>query len=41
MNIFFIKEICKKININCEFYESDNLNTDGAKSEKILNICKN
>ena len=40
MNIFFIKEICKKININCEFYESDNLNTDGAKSEKILNICK-
>ena len=40
MNIFFIKEIFKKININCEFYESDNLNTDGAKSEKILNICK-
>lgn len=40
MNIFIIKEICKEININAVFYKSSELNTEGKKTQKLVNICK-
>ena len=40
MNIFIIKEICKIIEINAKFYKSSELNVDGRKTQKLINICK-
>ena len=39
MNIYFIKEICNLIDIRSEFFISKNLDVDGNKSEKLINIC--
>ncbi len=39
MNIYFIKEICNLIDINAEFFTSKDLDVDGKKSERLINIC--
>lgn len=40
LNIKFIKEICKYLNIKSEFILSSELSTQGKKDYKLLNICK-
>ena len=40
LNITIIKEICKNLNINSNFYLSSNIPTVGFKSYRLVEICK-
>ena len=39
VNIIIIKKICELIDLNINFTKSSDLNVEGKKSEKLINIC--